>query len=88
MGRSGMVFSIIAIAAGAVMYWAVTSHGTGFRVSTVGVILMIVGGVGLVTSALVFSMSRRPVGSRGHTYDREATNSQGLSTSVHEEVHQ
>ncbi len=35
MGRAGMVFSVIAIAAGAVMYWAVTSHGTGFRISTV-----------------------------------------------------
>ena len=88
MGRSGMVFSIIAIAAGAVMYWAVTSQGTGFRVSTVGVILMIVGGVGLVTSLVVFSVSRRPAGSHGHTYDREAIDRQGNSTSVHEEVHQ
>ena len=88
MGRSGMVFSILAIAAGAVMYWAVTSQGTGFRVSTVGVILMVVGGVGLVTSAVVFGMSRRPAGSRGHTYDREATDAQGRSATVHEEVHQ
>jgi hypothetical protein len=44
MGLTGMVFSTIAIAAGAVMYWAVTNtQGHGFRLSTVGVILMIVG---------------------------------------------
>jgi hypothetical protein len=88
VGRTGMVFSIIAIAAGAVMYWAVTAHGTGFRLSTVGVILMVVGGVGLVASTIVFGVSRRPAGGRGHVYDREATDSQGRSTSVHEELHQ
>jgi hypothetical protein len=35
-----MFFSVLAIAVGAVMYWAVTSQGHGFRLSTVGVILM------------------------------------------------
>ena len=88
MGRAGMAFSIIAIAVGAVLYWAVTSQGHGFRISTVGVILMVVGAVGLVASAIVFGMSRRPVGSRGHTYDRQATDTQGGTTSVHEETHQ
>jgi len=87
MGRAGMGFSVIAIAAGAVMYWAVTSHGTGFRISTVGVILMIVGGVGFVASAIIFGVSRRPVGSRDRTFDRQATDTQGGSTTVHEEVH-
>jgi hypothetical protein len=83
-----MVFSIIAIAAGAVLYWAVTTHGTGFRLSTVGVILMVVGGVGLVASSIIFGVSRHPIGGHGHIYDREATDAQGRSTSVHEEVHQ
>jgi len=32
----GMAFSVIAIAAGAVMYWAVTAQGHGFRLTTVG----------------------------------------------------
>jgi hypothetical protein len=86
MGLKGMVVSIIAFAAGAVMYWAVTTQGHGFRVSTVGVILMIAGGVGLVVSAIVFGVSSRPTGSRSRTYDREATDAQGDSTSVHEEV--
>jgi hypothetical protein len=81
-----MFFSILAIAAGAVMYWAVTSQGHGFRLSTVGVILMVVGVVGLVASGLVFATSRRP-GSGKHTYDREAIDAQGHSTEVHEEVH-
>jgi hypothetical protein len=87
MGLKGMVVSIIAFAVGAVMYWAVTTQGNGFRVSTVGVILMVVGGVGLVVSAIVFGVSSRPTGSRNRTYDREATDAQGGSSSVHEEVH-
>jgi apolipoprotein N-acyltransferase len=86
MGLTGMVFSVIAMAAGAVMYWAVTAQGHGFRLSTVGVILMIVGAVGLVASTIIFAMSRRPSGAR-RTYDREATNAQGVTTAVHEEVH-
>jgi hypothetical protein len=83
-----MVFSIIAIAAGAVLYWAVTTQGHGFRLSTVGVILMVVGAVGLVASGTVFAVSRRPAGSRSHTYEREAVDAQGRSTSVREELHQ
>jgi hypothetical protein len=87
MGLMGMVFSILAIAAGAVLRWAVTAQGHGFRLSTVGVILMIAGAVGLVASSIVFGMSRRPTGAADHTYDRQAVDSQGRSTMVHEEVH-
>ena len=88
MGLTGMVFSTIAIAAGAVMYWAVTStQSHGFRISTVGVILMIVGAIGLAVSATIFGSSRRTTGRRSHTYDREATDAQGRTTEVHEEVH-
>jgi hypothetical protein len=86
MGLTGMVFSIIAIAAGAVMYWAVTSQGHGFRLSTVGVILMVVGAVGLVASAIVFGVSRRPAGSGHRTYDKQVTDTQGRTAEVHEEV--
>ena len=86
MGRAGMFFSILAIAAGAVMHWAVTTTGHGFNVSTVGIILMVVGVVGLVASGIVFASSRRPVGSGKRTFDRQATNAQGQSTEVHEEV--
>jgi len=57
------------------------------QLSTVGVILMIVGGIGLVVSMMVFAVSRRPAGSPHRTFDRETTDTQGDSTSVHEEVH-
>ena len=87
MGLTGMAFSTIAIAVGAVMYWAVTSQGHGFRISTVGVILMVVGAIGFVASSVIFAVSRRPAGSRHRTYDREATNARGQTVAVHEEVH-
>jgi len=88
MGLPGMFFSMVAIAAGAVMYWAITTtQNHGFRLSTVGVILMIVGAIGLVVSAIVFAMSRRSTAGRYHTYDRQAIDSQGRSTEVHQEVH-
>jgi len=87
MGLTGMGFSIVAMAAGAVMYWAVTAQGHGFRLSTVGIILMIIGAVGLVISTIVFGTSRRSRGSRHHTYDRQVTDAQGRSAAVHEEVH-
>ena len=87
MGRAGMFFSTLAIAAGAIMHWAVTTSGHGFNVSTVGIILMIVGAVGLVASGIVFAMSRRPVGGGKRTYDLQATGTHGQSTAVHEEVH-
>jgi hypothetical protein len=87
MGLTGMVFSTIAIAAGAVMYWAVTStQSHGFRISTVGVILMVVGAVGLVVSGAIFASSRRTAGPRSRTYDREVTDAQGRTAAVHEEV--
>lgn len=88
MGLTGMVFSSISIAVGAVMYWAITTTQThGFRLSTVGVILMVVGAIGLVVSGIVFATARRPVGAGKHTYDRQATDATGLSSAVHEEVH-
>ena len=86
MGRTGMAFSVIAIAAGAVMCWAVTSQGHGFRLSTVGVILMVVGGLGFVGSTVIFGMSRRPAGNQNRTYDRQVTDTAGRTATVHEEV--
>ncbi len=85
MGLPGMVLSAIAAAAGAIMYWAITYQGTGFRLSTIGVILMIVGAVGFVTSAIVFGVSRRPVASSNHSIDRQVTDASGTS-SLHEET--
>jgi hypothetical protein len=89
MGLVGMFFSVVAMAAGAVMYWAITTtQNHGFRLSTVGVILMVVGAVGLVASTIVFATSRRSTGSgKTRTFDREVIDSEGRSSAVHEEVH-
>ena len=42
--------SLLLIAAGAVMTWAVKTTAQGFNVHTVGVILLVVGIVGLIAS--------------------------------------
>jgi Zn-dependent protease with chaperone function len=85
MGLPGMVLSAIAAAAGAIMYWAVTYQGTGFRLSTVGLILMIAGAFGFVVSAIVFAVSRGPERSSRHSLDRQVVDSAGNSSSVHED---
>ena len=51
----GITTSLILIAAGAIMRFAVTAQATGFSVHTVGVILMIVGIVGAVLSIIFWA---------------------------------
>jgi uncharacterized membrane protein YciS (DUF1049 family) len=80
-----MVLSAITVAVGAIMYWAVTYQGTGFRLSTVGIILMIVGAFGFVVSTIIFGVSRGPARSSQHSLDRHVVDAQGKSSSVHEE---
>ena len=46
----GITVSLLMIAVGAIMRFAVTAEGNGFNVGTVGMILMIVGGIGAVLS--------------------------------------
>lgn len=86
MGLPGMVLSVIAAAVGAIMYWAVTYQGHGFRFSTVGLILMIAGAVGFVVSSTVFGISRKSVGTGSHTLDRQVVDSTGGTSSIHEET--
>jgi len=86
MGLPGMVLSAIAAAAGAVMYWAITYQGTGFRLSTVGVILMIAGAFGFIVSAVIFAVSRGPERTPRHSLDRQVVDSAGNSSSVHEDT--
>jgi Zn-dependent protease with chaperone function len=52
--------SILLIAAGAILKWAVTAHVNGFDIQTAGTVLFVVGLVGLVL-ALIYSFwwSRR-----------------------------
>ncbi len=80
MGLPGMVISFIAATAGAIMYWAVTYKGTGFQLSTVGVILMIAGGIGFVVSAIVFAVSRGPGRESGLSVDRVTEYSAGSNS--------
>ncbi len=49
-GRMRLGTSLVLIAIGAVLRWAVTATTTGVNIHTVGVILMIVGAVGFVVS--------------------------------------
>ena len=91
MGLPGMVLSAIAAVAGAIMYFATTASTSntvqnhGFRLSTVGVILMIVGAIGFVVSLIVFSVSSRTPMTRAQTTDRVAVDSDGRRSELHEE---
>jgi hypothetical protein len=59
----GIGVSVFLIAAGALMAFAVETNSTqGFNVNNAGVILMVIGVIGLVASALIFGpRSRRTV---------------------------
>ena len=72
----GAVVSLILIAVGAILAFAVTAEASGVDLDTVGVILMIVGGVGLVLSMVFWSsvggygIARRETYVREDPYDR------------------
>ena len=89
MGLPGMVLSGIVAVAGAIMYFALTAQNTaqnsGFRLSTVGVILMIAGAAGFVVSMFVFLMSRRSVAPIVTTIEQTTSNPVGDPIELHEE---
>ena len=62
----GIGTSLLLIAIGAVLRFAITVSAHGFNIHTIGVILMIVGAVGLVISLLWISVwrNRRATGPR------------------------
>ena len=51
----GTAASLLMIAAGAIMTWAISTTASGFSIHTVGIILMVVGAVGLVLSIFYWS---------------------------------
>ncbi|MDQ4137581.1 MAG: DUF6458 family protein [Actinomycetota bacterium] len=51
----GIGVSVFLVAAGAVLYWAVTGGVEGVNLDVVGVILMIVGAVGLLWAVVASS---------------------------------
>jgi hypothetical protein len=92
MGLRGMFCSAVAVVAGAILYWGLTAHSSsvgqshGFRLSQVGIILMIAGGAGFVVSAIIFGSARTSTTSV-RTMDSQTIDPQGSSTIVHEEQH-
>ena len=51
----GIGVSLILIAVGAVLTWAVNATVSGLDINTIGVILMIVGAIGLILSVMFWS---------------------------------
>jgi hypothetical protein len=51
----GVGVSIVLIAVGAILTWAVNASVSGLELTTIGVILMVVGGLGLVVSMIFWS---------------------------------
>jgi hypothetical protein len=72
------------------MYWATTAQSSavaqqhGFRLTTLGVILMVAGAVGFVISLTVFAASRRSPSAPTRSLDREVIDGSGHRTEVHE----
>ena len=51
----GISTSLVLIAVGAILKWAVTATTSGINLGTVGVVLMVVGAVGLLLSLIFWS---------------------------------
>jgi len=64
--------SIVLIAAGAILKWAVTAHVNGFDIQTAGTVLFVVGLVGLVLALIyTFWWSQRRVYDDTHVIRRQ-----------------
>jgi hypothetical protein len=63
----GIGVSLILIAAGAILTWAVDATVSGLNIHTIGVILMVVGVVGLLLSLMFWSSWGGPAGVRRRT---------------------
>ena len=63
----GISVSLILIAVGAILTWAVTATASGVDLNVVGVILMVVGAVGLVLSMIFWSSWGGFGGTAGHS---------------------
>ncbi len=57
----GIGVGLVLIAIGAILTFAISATFSGFSIATVGIILMIVGGVGLLVDLLIFMPRRRAV---------------------------
>jgi hypothetical protein len=57
----GIGTSIFLLAAGAILYFAVNADVSGLEISTVGLILMVCGALGLIISLFLVNSGRRTV---------------------------
>jgi hypothetical protein len=55
----GIGTSLFLIAAGAILYFAVDADISGIEITTIGIILMVIGVVGLLISLFMLSSARR-----------------------------
>ena len=67
----GIGTSLFLIAVGAILYFAVDADVSGLEISTIGIILMIVGVIGLLISLFMVSSARRAPAERTVVRDRE-----------------
>jgi hypothetical protein len=68
----GISVSLLLAAAGAVLIWAVDASVSGVNIHTIGVILLVVGLIGFVTSLFLWS-SWGGFGDRGTTVVHDTT---------------
>ena len=66
----GIGTSLFLIAVGAILYFAVNANVSGLEISTIGLILMVVGVAGLVISMFFLSSARRAPAERTVVRDR------------------
>ena len=71
MPPMGIGTSLFLIAVGAILYFAVEADVSGLEISTIGVILMVVGVIGLLISLFMVSSARRAPAERTVVRDRE-----------------
>lgn len=55
MRNGGIGGSLLLVALGAILYWAVNVEAEGFSINTIGLILLIVGALGLVLTLVMTS---------------------------------
>jgi hypothetical protein len=67
----GIGTSLFLIAVGAILYFAVNADVSGLEISTIGLILMVVGVIGLLISLFLLSGTRRAGTERTVVRDRE-----------------
>lgn len=67
----GIGVSLVLIAAGAILTWAVNAEVSGLELQTIGIILMVVGAVGGLISLIFWSSWGGMGGSRRETVVRE-----------------